>query len=319
MTESNIYVPEIDSSYVSWGDHIFLRSIVERGSFFPVYVAGESGTGKSIMVEQVCAELYREYCRIQITPETDEDQLIGGIRIKDGSTTFQDGPVVEAMRRGAILMIDEIDRGSNKIMCLQAVMEGKPITIKRTGEVVYPAPGFNVIATGNTKGRGDETGKYMAAVIIDDAFLERFPVVLKHSFPDENTEEKILRNHMNKFDCEDDIVTTALLRWARKSRNGDDDEAIISTRRMCLIAESFSFFKDIEEGDITAVEYATNRFEEADQGALLQSYKSIRPDVAAKMEAKRRQEEIAGRIKENEDDYNDIAEQLIADYEAAQL
>ena len=317
-TDSNVYIPAVDPLYVPWGDHDFIRSIIDRGQFFPVYVAGSSGTGKSIMVEQVCAELGRRFCRIQVTPETDEDQLIGGIRLKDGDTVFQDGPVIEAMRTGSVLLIDEIDRGSNKIMCLQGVMEGKPVVIKRTGEVVHPAPGFTVVATGNTKGRGDDSGKYIAAVIIDDAFLERFPVVINHDYPSEYFETKILQNHMKKFNCEDEVVLSALIRWARKTR-GQDEDAVISTRRVCLIAESFSFFKDREDGDVTAVTYGTNRFDEVDQMALLASYNSIRPDIISEKQAAERQRELEEATSTVDDDEAAaIAAGIMRDFEESQ-
>lgn len=318
-TESKIYIPDTDPTYVAWGDHYFLKSIVDRRRFFPVYVAGPSGTGKSIMVEQVCAELEREYCRIQITPETDEDQLIGGIRIKDGSTVFQDGPVIDAMRKGAVLLIDEIDRGSNKIMCLQGVMEGKPVVVKRTGEVVHPHPDFTVIATGNTKGRGDESGKYMAAVIIDDAFLERFPVTLIHEYPEESVESFILENHLNKFQCMDDLIHRALLRWARQNRQAaEDDDPVISTRRLCLIAESLSFFQGKPNPDLTAVRYATNRFSEEDQMSMMAAYEAIKPDIEAEDRAAKLSADLADRTANTKDKSENIAAKIIADYKQSQ-
>lgn len=315
--QNTVYIPEVDSTYVAWGDHEFLKSILKRRRFFPAYIAGPTGSGKSVMVEQVCAELGRKYCRIQITPETDEDSLIGGIRLQNGTTVFKDGPVIDAMRTGAVLMIDEIDRGSNKIMCLQGVMEGKPVTIKRTGEVVTPHPDFTVVATGNTKGRGDDSGKYMAAVIIDDAFLERFPVVFEHDYPVKAIEEQILANHMKKFDCESEIVHTSLIRWAERNRSAaEEDDTVISTRRLCLIAESYSFFKDVEDGDLVAIEYATNRFEKEDQLALMALYKSVRPDVIAEIRARDLQDNLDEAVSKTKSQADNIAAKIIADYKA---
>ena len=199
------------------------------------------------MCEQACAYANREFVRVQITPETDEDDLIGGFRLIDGETVFAKGPVIKAMEAGAVLVIDEIDRGSNKLMCLQGVLEGKPVLIKKTGEVIKPAPGFNVIATANTKGQGDEAGRFIAATIIDDAFLERFTVTLEQPYPSEKIEKKIVVNHMGKFGVEDNGFSDLLVQWGQAIRKtfeegGIDD--IISTRRLCHIVQTYSIFGD---------------------------------------------------------------------------
>lgn len=319
-TESSVYVPKVDPTYVAWGDHDFLKSVVDRRKFFPVNIVGPTGTGKSIMAEQVCAELGRAYCRIQITPESDEDSLIGGVRLTEENgvtvTTFQYGPVVEAMKAGAVLMIDEMDRGSNKIMCLQAVMEGKPIVIKRTNEVIEPHPDFTIIATSNTKGRGDDSGKYMAAVIIDDAFLERFPVVIEHDYPEPSIEASILSNHMQKFGVDDELVERSLLRWAQQNREqADEDETVISTRRLCLIAETMAFFKGQEDFDTTAITMGTNRFEKEDQAALISAYENIRPDVKAEMKAAQTQKELDDHVAKHGADAKSLASKIIKKYE----
>ena len=317
--ESSVYVPKVDPTYVAWGDHDFLKSVVERRKFFPVNIVGPTGTGKSIMAEQVCAELGRAYCRIQITPESDEDSLIGGVRLTEENgvtvTSFQYGPVVEAMKAGAVLMIDEMDRGSNKIMCLQAVMEGKPIVIKRTNEVIEPHPDFTIIATSNTKGRGDDSGKYMAAVIIDDAFLERFPVVIEHDYPDPGVEASILSNHMKKFGIEDELVERSLLRWAQQNREqADEDEVVVSTRRLCLIAETMGFFVADKDFDITAITMGTNRFEKEDQQALISAYENIRPDVKAEMKAAVAQKQLDEHVEKHGSNGDALASKIIGKF-----
>ena len=183
VSNDEIFIPENDHTFVKWGEYKTIQRVIESRMFFPLYISGMSGNGKTMMVEQACAKLKREYIRVQISPETDEDDLIGGFRLVNGETVFQKGPVVKAMERGCILLIDELDRGSNKIMCLQGVLEGKPILIKKVGEVVTPAQGFNVIATANTKGRGSDDGRYSAANIIDEAFIERFVATIDQPYP----------------------------------------------------------------------------------------------------------------------------------------
>jgi MoxR-like ATPase len=199
------------------------------------------------MVEQACARTNREYVRVQITPETDEDDLIGGFRLIDGETVFAKGPVIKAMEAGALLLIDEIDRGSNKIMCLQGVLEGKPIMIKKTGEVIKPAEGFNVISTANTKGQGSEDGRFIAATIIDEAFLERFTITLEQPYPSMAIEKKIIIKHMDKFDCKDTDFADRLTQWSETIRKTFEDggvDDIVSTRRLCHIVQTFSIFDD---------------------------------------------------------------------------
>ena len=192
VMNDEVFVPEKENTYVAWGNFKDVEKIIQSRIFYPTYITGLSGNGKTMMVEQACARANREYVRVQITPETDEDDLIGGFRLVNGETVFNKGPVIKAMERGAILLIDEIDRGSNKIMCLQGVLEGKPILIKKTGEVVSPSFGFNVIATANTKGKGSDDGRFIAATIIDEAFLERFTITLEQPYPTSATEKKII-------------------------------------------------------------------------------------------------------------------------------
>ena len=168
-----------DPTFVPWGSFTDIVKVIKSEMFYPVYISGLSGNGKTFMVEQAAAKLNREFIRVQINPETDEDDLIGGFRLVNGETVFQKGPVLKAMENGAILLLDEIDRATNKIMCLQGILEGKPVLVKKTGEIVSPAKGFNVLATANTKGKGSDDGRFTAASIIDEAFLERFTIVWK--------------------------------------------------------------------------------------------------------------------------------------------
>ena len=247
LDEGEVFVPQKDSCYVPWGNFSDVVEIIKSQQFYPTFITGMSGNGKTMMVEQACAKLKREYVRVQITPETDEDDLLGGFRLINGETIFAYGPVIKAMRRGAILLIDEIDRGSNKLMCLQSVLEGKPVLLKKTGEVIKPEPGFNIIATANTKGKGSEDGRYTAAMILDDAFLERFIDTMDQDYPKATVEKKILINHMEKYNKVDEEFASNLITWAEIIRktfaDGGVDE-VITTRRLCHIAQIYSIFGD---------------------------------------------------------------------------
>ena len=257
----SVFVPAKDPSFVPWGNFSLLKKALQSKSFFPIYISGLSGNGKTMMAEQACAQLNREYVRVQISPETDEDDLIGGFRLVKGETVFQKGPVLKAMEHGAVLLIDELDRGTNKIMCLQGVLEGKPILIKKTGEIMTPAPGFTVVATANTKGRGSDDGRYTGANIIDDAFIERFVVTLEQPYATPTIEEKILKKHMHKFDTECDAFIVKLIAWGTSIRKTYEDGAIgdfVSTRRLCHIINTYSIFGD----ERSAVELCTNRFDD---------------------------------------------------------
>jgi cobaltochelatase CobS len=271
---SEVYIPEKMKEFVRWGYFKDVKQIIESRMFFPMFVAGLSGNGKTMMIEQACANAKREYVRVQITPETDEDDLIGGFRLLNGETVFAKGPVIKAMEAGAILLIDEIDRGSNKLMALQGVLEGKPVLIKKTGEVVRPAPGFNVIATANTKGQGDEAGRFIAATIIDEAFLERFNVTLEQPYPSASVEKKIIVNHMDKFGANDEEFAENLVKWGQAIRSTFEDggvDDIISTRRLCHIVQTFSIFKDKKK----AIELCVNRFDADTRAAFIDLYEKI--------------------------------------------
>ena len=274
VSNDEVYVPAFDDTFVAWGNFTELLKIVRSRMFYPTFVSGLSGNGKTFMIEQACAKLKREYVRVQISPETDEDDLIGGFRLIKGETVFQKGPVLKAMEAGAILMIDEIDRGTNKIMCLQGVLEGKPVLVKKTGEVIEPKDGFNIIATANTKGKGSEDGRYSGATIIDDAFLERFTITLEQTFPAIKTEEKIVMKHMKKFETIDEEFATLLVGWADAIRKTFYDEGIdevISTRRLCHIVQTFSIFNKREK----AIALCVNRFDEDTKAAFIDLYEKV--------------------------------------------
>tara|TARA_B100000287_G_scaffold217820_1_gene205452 strand:- start:649 stop:1833 length:1185 start_codon:yes stop_codon:yes gene_type:complete len=274
IQNSEIFVPAKDQYYVPWGNFKDIENIVRSGMFYPVYITGLSGNGKTLMVEQACARTNTSYIRVQITPETDEDDLIGGFRLVNGETVFAEGPVIKAMKSGALLLIDELDRGSNKIMCLQGVLEGKPILIKKTGEVVSPAPGFNVIATANTKGKGSDDGRFIAASIIDEAFLERFTITVEQPYPSLSIEKKIVLKHMEKFGKSDLQFAELLSQWSetiRKTFEDDGIDELISTRRLCHIVQTFSIFDD----RMKAIQLCVNRFDNDTKEAFLDLYSKV--------------------------------------------
>lgn len=282
-SSEEVYIPATDPTFVKWGYFADVSKIIKSNMFFPMYVSGLSGNGKTMMIEQACAAAKREYVRIQITPETDEDDLIGGFRLLNGETVFAKGPVIKAMEAGAILLIDEIDRGSTKLMCLQGVLEGKPVLIKKTGEVVQPAEGFNVIATANTKGQGDDNGRFISATIIDEAFLERFTITLEQPYPTAATERKIIKGHMDKFGVDEsdyEGFTEKLIQWGQAIRKTFEDggvDELISTRRLCHIVQTLSIFKDRTK----AIELCVNRFDSDTREAFMDLYSKIDLDAAA--------------------------------------
>ena len=263
-----------DDTFVPWGSFSDIVKIIKSGMFYPTYISGLSGNGKTFMVEQAAAKLNREFIRVQINPETDEDDLLGGFRLINGETVFSKGPVLKAMENGAILLLDEIDRATNKIMCLQGILEGKPVLVKKTGEVVKPSAGFNVIATANTKGKGSEDGRFTAASIIDDAFLERFTVSVDQTFPHAGVEKKIVLKHMDKFDARDEDFAENLVKWAniiRKTFFDDGVDEVISTRRLCHIVQTFSIFNNKTK----AIDLCISRFDEDTKEAFVDLYTKV--------------------------------------------
>lgn len=267
-------VPSRDPLFVEFGFFDKMKMVIKSRQFYPVFVSGLSGNGKTMMVEQACATLGREYLRVNISPETCEDDLIGGFRLIDGETRWYDGPVIQAMKSGAVLCLDEIDRGSNKLMCLQAILEGKSYLIKKTGEYVEPTPGFNIVATANTKGKGDETGRFMAATILDDAFLERFPITVEQEYPDVKIETKILNRVFDSLGLTDKEFATNLVKWAdiiRKTFTEGAIDEVIATRRLVHIAKAFQIFGD----RMAAIQYCINRFDAETKTAFLDLYTKI--------------------------------------------
>ena len=274
ISNDDIYIPDVDHTFVQWGEYKTVKKVIESGMFFPLYISGMSGNGKTMMVEQACAKLKKEYIRVQISPETDEDDLIGGFRLINGETVFHKGPVIKAMERGCILMIDELDRGSNKIMCLQGVLEGKPVLVKKIGQVIHPAKGFNVIATANTKGRGSEDGRYSAANVIDEAFIERFVATIDQPYPAYKIERNIVAKHMEALDVADDEFVDKLVSWSAVIRKTYADEGVdelISTRRLCHIVKAYSIFRNRLE----AISLCIARFENETREAFLDLYTKI--------------------------------------------
>ena len=272
--EEGAIIPKVNSLYVPFGFFDKMKAIVASQRFYPTFVSGLSGNGKTFMVEQACAQAKREFLRVNISPETDEDDLIGGFRLIDGDTKWFDGPVIQAMKRGSVLVLDEIDRGSNKLMCLQGILEGKGVLIKKTGEFVEPAKGFNVVATANTKGKGDETGRYMAATILDDAFLERFPITVEQEYPDVKVETKILTKMFDSLGINDKPFAENLVKWAdiiRKTFEEGAIDEIISTRRLVHIAEAYTIFND----KMDAIQFCINRFDGETKNSFLDLYTKI--------------------------------------------
>lgn len=267
-------VPERDGTFVPFGFFTDLKTIIESNSFYPVFVTGLSGNGKTTMVEQACAALKRECIRVNISIETDEDDLIGGNTLVDGNVVYREGPVSIAMKRGAILILDEVDRGSNKLMCLQAILEGKPYFNKKTGETIYPAPGFNIIGTANTKGQGTDDGRFISAQILDDAFLERFAITVEQEYPTPAVEKKIVLKKMQKVDSVDEDFADKLVTWSEIIRKtfaeGAIDE-IISTRRLEHIVNAFAMFNDRQK----AIQLCVSRFNAETRDSFLDLYTKI--------------------------------------------
>tara|TARA_B100001248_G_scaffold259996_1_gene247196 strand:- start:2178 stop:3383 length:1206 start_codon:yes stop_codon:yes gene_type:complete len=270
-------IPAKDPVFVPWGYFKDIKSIVSSKQFYPIFITGLSGNGKTMNVSQACAQVKRECIRVNITIETDEDDLLGGYRLQEGQTVWQNGPVIEAMERGAILLLDEIDLASNKIMCLQPILEGNGVFLKKINKFVKPAPGFNVIATANTKGQGSEDGKFIGTNILNEAFLERFPITVEQSYPTNKIESKILLNVMSEKGLTknaDIKFAENLVTWAdiiRKTFYEGGVDEIISTRRLVHIVEAFTIFKD----KMKAIEMCTNRFDNDTKTSFMDLYSKV--------------------------------------------
>ena len=279
-------VPTKASGYVPFGHFADIRSIVKSNRFYPTYVTGLSGNGKTMMIEQICAQEKRELVRANITRETDEDDLIGGFRLIDGKTVWQNGPVVIAMERGAILLLDEVDLGDAKLMCLQPVLEGKPIYLKKINKVITPAAGFNVMATANTKGKGSDDGRFIGTNVMNEAFLERFSITFEQEYPSAKTEAKIVANVLAENGINDNDFVDKLVTWAEVIRKSFYEGAvsdIISTRRLVHIAEAFGIFGQNRE---KAIRLCLNRFDVDTKNSFMDLYMKLDETVAPKDEPK---------------------------------
>jgi hypothetical protein len=270
-------IPDKDDTFVQFGNFKDIKSIIQSRLFYPTFITGLSGNGKTFSVEQACASLKRELIRVNITIETDEDDLIGGFRLVDGNTAWHNGPVIEALERGAILLLDEIDLASNKILCLQSILEGKGIFLKKIGRWVKPAPGFNVIATANTKGKGSDDGRFIGTNVLNEAFLERFPVTFEQEYPSPKVEQKILEGIALNLGVEDRDFCKRLVDWAdiiRKTFYDGGIEEIISTRRLVHIIRAFAIFKDKAK----AIQVCVNRFDDETKQSFMELYDKVDVD-----------------------------------------
>ena len=271
-------IPQIDDSFVKFGNYGDVRKIIQSKLFYPTFITGMSGNGKTFSVEQACAQLDRELIRVNITIETDEDDLIGGFRLLDGSTVWHNGPVVEALERGAILLLDEIDLASNKILCLQSILEGNGVFLKKIGKFIRPSAGFNVIATANTKGKGSDDGRFIGTNVLNEAFLERFPVTFEQEYPTPAQETKVLNNVAKTLDVDDADFCKRLVDWAdiiRKTFYDGGIDEIISTRRLVHIIRAYSIFGNKE----TAIEICVNRFDDETKQSFMELYDKVDADV----------------------------------------
>lgn len=272
----SVFIPATTRGYVPFGDYPDILKIIESKVFYPTYIAGLSGNGKTAMVKQACAVAKREFVRVNITIETDEDDLLGGFRLVKGETVWHDGPVIVAMKRGAVLLLDEIDLGSNKLMCLQPVLEGEGIFLKKIGEFVRPKRGFNVIATANTKGQGSDDGKFIGTNILNEAFLERFSVTFDQSYPDPKVEKQILDNVLRIHGIQVPDLTKDLVSWANITRKAYLDGShteLISTRRLVHICEAFVIFN---RNELKAVKLCLSRFDSVTREGFTDLFKANR-------------------------------------------
>jgi len=299
-------VPKKDPVFVSFGNYPDVKSIIKSKMFYPVFITGLSGNGKTMGVTQACAENKRELIRVNITIETDEDDLLGGYRLKDGQTVWQNGPVIEAMERGAVLLLDEIDLASNKIMCLQPILEGSGVFVKKINRFVKPANGFNVVATANTKGQGSDDGKFIGTNVLNEAFLERFPITFEQSYPSVNIEQKILVNtYKNSTGKSDDDFCKKLVTWAdviRKTYYDGGVDEIISTRRLVHIIQAYAIFGK----KMKAVEVCTNRFDDDTKNSFIELYTKVDAGATAEqISEEARQADITSQMDDNDSESDD--------------
>jgi len=294
-------VPSAFDGFVAWGHHSTIKQVVKSKMFYPVFVTGLSGNGKTLMIEQVHAELKKELIRVNITIETDEDDLLGGFRLVNGETKYVPGPVIEAMQRGCTLLLDECDLGSNKLMCLQPVLEGKGVYLKKVNKWITPKDGFNVMATANTKGKGSEDGRFIGTNILNEAFLERFAVTIEQPYASNSVEKKIVLGSMKKYGSVDEKFATNLVQWSEVIRktfyDGGIDE-VISTRRLDHIVKAFAIFKD----KMKSIELCVSRFDTDTKESFLDLYSKIDAGVDPLAENKE-EKEVTKEIVDDENDF----------------
>jgi len=274
--EQNL-IPKKDDTFFPFGNFVDIKKIIQSRLFYPTFITGLSGNGKTFSVEQACAQLGRELIRVNITIETDEDDLIGGFRLVDGATVWHNGPVIEALQRGAILLLDEIDLASNKILCLQSILEGNGVFLKKLGKFVRPSAGFNIIATANTKGKGSDDGRFIGTNVLNEAFLERFPVTFEQAYPTPATELKILEGVAKDLNVVAPDFCKRLVDWAdiiRKTFYDGGIEEIISTRRLVHIIRAYSIFGKKEK----AIQVCVNRFDDETKQAFTELYDKVDAD-----------------------------------------
>lgn len=278
-------IPTKDKNYVAFGNHKDIDQIVKSGMFYPTYITGPTGNGKSTMVEQVCASNKKPLIRVNLNMMTDEEQLIGSKTLVDGNVQIVEGPVLIAMRAGATLLLDEIDAGAaNTLLCLQPILEGKPFYFKLKNELIIPAPGFNVFATANTKGKGSDDGRYIGTNILNEAFLERFAVTFNQEYPSSSVEKKIVCNLMETYGCLNEEYAETLVKWADSIRRTYEDggvDELITTRRLTHIVRAYSIFKN----ETKAIELCCNRFDDITRSAFIDLFEKISvPPVEAEKE-----------------------------------
>ena len=297
--------PNKDKNFVSFGNYPDVKNIIKSNRFYPVFITGLSGNGKTLAVTQACADLKRELIRVNITIETDEDDLLGGFRLKDGQTVWSNGPIIEAMERGAVLLLDEIDLASNKIMCLQPVLEGSGIFVKKINKWIQPKQGFNVVATANTKGQGSEDGKFIGTNVLNEAFLERFPVTFEQKYPSVAIEKKILNNTLKSYGKSDVKFIDKLTTWAdviRKTYFDGGVDEIISTRRLVHITQAYSIFAN----KMKAIQMCTNRFDDDTKNSFVELYTKVDAGASAdQIIDQQKKAELESQIESNDSEEDD--------------
>ena len=274
-TNTESLIPRKDPNFVPFGNYTDLENIIKSGIFYPAYISGPTGNGKSTMVEQICAKHKKPLIRVNLNMMTDEEQLIGSKTLENGNVEIVEGPVLIAMRNGTSLLLDEIDAGSaNTLLCLQPILEGKPYYFKLKNEMIVPKEGFNIFATANTKGKGSDDGRYIGTNVLNEAFLERFAVTFEQEYPTAKVEIKIIKNLMETYSCVNEVFAETLVKWAEAIRRTFDDGGVdetITTRRMIHIVRAYAIFKTEKK----AVELCCNRFDSATKMAFIDLYEKV--------------------------------------------